>query len=336
MEAREFSQVIDLQTKRSELVLSRKTALEFYRKRRIAQATGATYPGLLQIPHMPDGRISFKELARLLNLPTPLHIDITKGRARLNSRYACCHITDEPTPSFPLCPGLGVAIPEEAIYQMCVGSGFARQALLAYELCGSFAISPAEKDGFINDLEPITAPELICEHVATKVGNRNSPRFRNLRRVTDSLCAGAASPAEARLCLAIVAPRTLGGQGLPKPELNAEILVENTGAALTQRRVIRPDEFWRELDFILEYMGYRHADVERMGEDASRDNTLSAMGYKVVHVTKRQVQDPNLYAGLMEYLRRELGVRKDIPSQRIVKEQEALRAALFGTSRDAW
>ncbi len=318
------------------ITLSHESALEFHRKRRVTAALGKPYPELSEIPRTPSGGVAVKELARELGLPTPLQLTISDGCARISSPYARCLVPRYETCAERICTGLSVATPEDALFQICEGSAPLRQLLLAYELCGTFAICSDEEDGFVTDVEPLATPQSILANADTKDGNRDSPRFRILRRVAGSLAAGAASPAEAKLCLAIVAPRIMGGQGLPKPELNAELPVRGTGCTLTQRQVIRPDELWSGNKLILEYMGSHHAEAERMGEDASRDNTLNAMGYKVIHVTKHQVQDPALYSGLMELLRRELGVRKYMPSQQILKKQEALRAILFGTRHSDW
>ena len=46
-------------------------------------------------------------------------------------------------------------------------------------------------------------------------------------------------------------------------------------------------------------------------------------------MTKKQVKNYDLYRGLMESIRLALGVRKNIPSQRIVKRQYALWKRLF-------
>ncbi len=319
-----------------ELLLSHESALEFHRKLRVANALGKPYPGLAEIPRLPNGGVAIKELAHELELPTPIRLAVPSERGRFGSDYARCRIVRPEVPGIQLCPGLSVVSPEEALFQICEKKAPMRQMILAYELCGSFAICPGSEDGFINDLDPITTPQLLLEHELTKAGNRDSPRFRIHRKVLSSIVAGAASPAEAKLCLAIVAPRYLGGQGLPKPELNVEIRVEGSALGLTRRLIIRPDMYWKKYRIILEYMGSRHASEARMGEDASRDNALNAMGYKVIHVTKRQLQDPRLYQGLMNLLRKELGVRSYIPSQEMLEKQEALRSSLFGASIDLW
>lgn len=316
-----------------DLILSHESALEFHRACRVAAALGKPYPPLAEMPCSHNGGISLKGLSSALALPSTLHVAVKEGQPRIKSPYIHCHTLRGPIPSIPICPGLRVASPEEALFQVCGRNGPVRQLLLAYEICGSFAICQSSEDGFINDLKPLTTPQTISCYVDEKEGNRRSTKFRTFQKVMSSLVAGAASPAEAKLCLAIVAPRTMGGQGLPKPKLNAEIRVDGRASSLTQRSIVRPDELWEELKLILEYMGSHHAEARRMSEDASRDNTLGAMGYKVIHVTKRQVQDPRLYRGLMEHLRIELGARKEIPSQRILERQETLRSLLFDPPR---
>lgn len=67
-----------------------------------------------------------------------------------------------------------------------------------------------------------------------------------------------------------------------------------------------------------------------MERDAGRDNALAAMGYDVVHVTRRQLESQWGYQGIMSQVRGLLGVRQQIPSTSIAKRQEQLRAKLFG------
>ncbi len=67
-----------------------------------------------------------------------------------------------------------------------------------------------------------------------------------------------------------------------------------------------------------------------MERDAGRDNALAAMGYDIVHVTRRQLESQWGYQGIMSQVRGLLGARQQIPSASIAKRQEQLRAKLFG------
>lgn len=158
--------------------------------------------------------------------------------------------------------------------------------------------------------------------------------MRELRRLLGYLSDGAASPAEAKLALAIGSPRSMGGQGLPRPELNIDIPLGRKLAMLTDKQSVRPDLLWHEWGLALDYLGQIHADPRRMEQDVGRDNAISALGLHHIRVTKLQLQRPDLYRGLMDELRMRLGARQHMPTPKVMAKQESLRHLLFGTARD--
>ena len=320
--------------KKGPFVISHESALEFHRQARIAAARGEQYPVLEEIPRTRSGRVSARKLREALGLSSCMSFLVTDPDSRVYSDYASNHVVQDIGSATRICHDLYISSPEEALFQVCQGYNTIKPLLYAYELCGTFAICKDEKDGFADGLPPLITPGQIADYYGRREGNHGSVKFRMMGQVIASLVPGAASPAEAKLCLAVCAPRKLGGQGLPKPRLNVDLQVTSEAQALTQRRAIRPDELWEEPKVILEYMGSHHAEEARMGEDASRDNALAAMGYKVIHVTKRQVKDPDLYRGLMQHLAAELDVRLRTPTRGMVASQEHLRSTLFGNSKD--
>ncbi len=319
--------------KKGPFVISHESALEFHRLARIAAARGEQYPELEEIPRTQSGGVSAKKLRKDLGITSCLSFLVADTSSRVHSNYVTNHVTQNIGPVMPICRDLYVSSPEEALFQICQEHHTVKPLLYAYELCGTFAICKDEVDGFVNDIPPLLTPEQIGVYLDQREGNRASVKFRTMRQVMASLAPGAASPAEAKLCLAICAPRKIGGQGLARPKLNAELQVTGEARTLTRRNTIRPDELWEEPKVILEYLGSHHAEEARMGEDASRDNALAAMGYKVIHVTKRQVKDPDLYRGLMQHLSAELCMRQTMPTKGMLASQEHLRSILFGSKR---
>lgn len=322
----------------SRLILSHESALLLHRKMRTKRDDGVDNAGpLAGIPNaagLPAGK-----LAEAIGLPTPLHILVEQDEPRPRSRLLRTSLLDERIGADDLCliaPGIFACSPEVAILQCCTKGSGTRQALLGYELCGTFAIEASLPDGFANDLEPLCNRSSILEKarrlglVPDKGTGRDSARIRCTRRVLGALVDGSASPAEAKLCYAMVAARAQGGQGFPTPVLNGEIAVRGAARSLTAQRTIRPDLLWPERKLIVEYMGSRHAERSRMERDAGRDNALAAMGYGVIHVTRRQLEGQWGYQGIMSQVRDMLGVRQQIPSASIARRQEQLRARLFG------
>ena len=308
----------------SRLILSHESALLLHRKMRTKRDDGVDNAGpLAGIPNaagLPAGK-----LAEAIGLPTPLHILVEQDEPRPRSRLLRTSLLDERIGADDLCliaPGIFACSPEVAILQCCTKGSGTREASLP--------------DGFANDLEPLCDRGSILEKarrlglVPDKGTGRDSARIRCTRRVLGALVDGSASPAEAKLCYAMVAARAQGGQGFPTPVLNGEIAVRGAARSLTAQRTIRPDLLWPERKLIVEYMGSRHAERSRMERDAGRDNALAAMGYGVIHVTRRQLEGQWGYQGIMSQVRDMLGVRQQIPSASIARRQEQLRARLFG------
>ena len=323
----------------SEIILSGGSALEYHRKARLAAANKSAYPNFTKLPRARNGGIGIKQIAADLDLSLPLELSTRRGSNRTRSDFARCRTLSAGELEYvetTSCPGLRVCSPELALYQGCSNADAVRQALLAYEACGSFAIDPSTPDGFLDHLEPITTAKSIEDAFDSLCGSYYSARTRAARRTLASLADGAASPAEAKLCLAIIAPRTMGGWALPKPELNATIEIPESMRGLTTKRYVKPDEYWSLKRLIVEYLGGRHANQYRIEEDAGRDNGLDALGFRVIHITKRQLKDPTAYFATLSRLREELRVKQEMPSRTILERQESLRHLLFGTLDRGW
>ena len=305
---------------RDQIVLSHQTALLYHRARRLASARGQE----LEAHDSPA-------IAALLGLP---HLDVlvAPGQPRPRSSIMRVHIRSGLDP-LPYCeviaPKIMVCSPELALWQLGCSSADESAALLAYEACGTFAPDATMPDGCLYDLPPICSTEKI-RRVANDLNDfTGERRGASLSRMLTSVVDLAASPAEARLCLAMVAPRLMGGYGLPKPQLNVNINVSGAARSLTNKRMVKPDGIWYPRRVVYEYQGVIHATKERLESDAGRDNALLAMGYRVIHITRKQVGNYDLYRGLMETLRLTLGVRKDLPSPRILERQYQLWKRLF-------
>ena len=67
---------------------------------------------------------------------------------------------------------------------------------------------------------------------------------------------------------------------------------------------------------------------ERFESDARRNNTLRHLGFSIVNITRRQVQDPVVFVGIMAQVASELGKPNNVSESGLAK-REALRAELF-------
>lgn len=228
-----------------------------------------------------------------------------------------------------------VCTPELALWQLAQRGDPTLVALLAYELCGTFAMDPSIPDGFVRTRMPLTSRSRLEALAREMPGSPRSRHAITMRSALDSLVDGAASPAEAKLALAMVTSRLSGGFGLPRPTLNSPIVVSEAARGLTEKRTVYPDALWEPNGLILEYQGSYHSEPGRIESDAGRDNALLALGYRVIHVTRRQVYNYDLYLGLMEAIRLALGVRLGIPSQRMLERRRSLWKRLYAHD-DVW
>lgn len=92
---------------------------------------------------------------------------------------------------------------------------------------------------------------------------------------------------ESLLSMLLCLPPSLGGFGLPRPELNFPIETNEGGVAMR-----RCDLCWPDQQFALEYDSDAfHSDASELHLDSSRRSALEKAGAHIVSVTKKQVFD---------------------------------------------
>ena len=313
---------------RSSIIISDMSALLFHRARRL---------GLLGSPTQLSALSAMDLVAKAAALGIPLPVDVCASRAseRVRASWARNHVIGSLNEAAIewVSPSLGVMRPASALCQLANRADDITPLLLAYEVCGSYALDPAHPDGFQGSLRPLVSAREIEQAVLSIPSSPSSGQAIKGRRLARAVVDGAASPAEAKLCLAMCLPRLSGGFGLPKPELNSELAVTGLAQSLTSKRTIYPDSLWKREMLILEYQGSYHSGQTRIESDAGRDNALLAMGYRVIHVTRRQVASYDLYQGLMESIRVALGQRMTIPSARMLERRYELWRQLYRNGR---
>jgi very-short-patch-repair endonuclease len=136
--------------------------------------------------------------------------------------------------------------------------------------------------------DPLSLPELLRRHR----GERGTGRLRTALEKT-----GYGVPVEA---LEEAFARFVAERGLPRPELNAHLWIED--------RFVSPDCLWRDQRLIVELHSVRHHGTgPAISRDATRDRVLLLAGWRVVHVTWAQLHDPAEAAALERDLRLALG-----------------------------
>ena len=119
----------------------------------------------------------------------------------------------------------------------------------------------------------------------------------------------------------LCAPRSLGGVGLPRGELNRRI------ATATGARYV--DLAWAASKVGAEYKGRRHHLGGHVSQDDRRGNKLVGRGFRIVNVWHEDLARPQLFDELVADIARALGVRVRIRDDGFRFRQNLLRAAVL-------
>lgn len=163
---------------------------------------------------------------------------------------------------------------------------------------------------------------------SSNVISRNAKEFMGLRRqnehrVTSSK--GPPPPMESLLSMLLCLPPSLGGFGLPRPELNYPI--ETNEGSVAMRRC---DLCWPDQRFALEYDSDTfHSDASKLHLDSSRRSALEKAGIHVVSVTKNQVFDRGQLFNLATIASKRLGKRLSPTPFNFAQKQDEIYQAVF-------
>lgn len=278
------------------------------------------------------GRAEVEGILSRLGIPAPLHV--LEGNPALEPRtsLAHCHKSRRPLDArllHELDRGVLVCAPTLALRQLACALGLVDIALIAYELCGSYALAHDVDDGFVRDLAPVSSAAGLCGLVPLLPWSAQDRESRRVRTALNAVVDGSASPMESRLALMLFLPRAFGGFGLPKARLNRPIPVHGKATFYTRRQTVVPDMCWPEGHLVLEYLGGHHDDPGRAAQDSERDNALAAMGHGVIDVTKREARDLDVLSVIAEDVCRATNSRQRPASSRMLERRAELHAHLF-------
>ena len=202
---------------------------------------------------------------------------------------------------YKIAQGLYVSTPEATFLQLGKESSLIQLITIGYELCGSYGLSAQSDSGFLRR-EPRSNPQLIERYLEKCDGIHG---VKAAKRASSYIAKGSASPMESLLSMLLCLPPSLGGFGLPRPELNFPIETNEGGVVMR-----RCDLCWPDQRFALEYDSDTfHSDASKLHLDSSRRSTLEKAGVHVVSVTKNQVFDRGQLFNLATITSKRLGKR---------------------------
>lgn len=237
-----------------------------------------------------------------------LHIAVSSQNGKRNRAGVLCHCLsglDLRGEIMRIDENVFVLSPRATYLQLAGTSSFEVLAMLAFELCGLYSLSPFDSS-FVS-AQPLTGVSLLATFVSSNSGYVGCARARNaLRFVVDR----SASPAEFRLVVLLCAKQTMGGYGLLLPAMNRRVDVVGEGRKCTLHAYFVLDLCWSEAKLDVEYDSDAfHASSAGIASDAERRNALQAMGYSVITVTNAQVSSTDSFDDVALAIAHALGVR---------------------------
>lgn len=188
----------------------------------------------------------------------------------------------------------------------------------------------------------ITTEELLTRLDAA--GERHGSS--KLRRAGQLVLPGSASPAETLYAILAHLPRSLGGEGLPKPLLNRRVALNDAGARALGHKTCVGDATWlaarkdaRAVCVEIEGAAF-HGAVDGLGsiawgrmtqrDDHARANALRASGFDVIPVTWKQMASLDAWEVLMDVIAGLLRVHRRVQTEAFKAQRARLRDELLG------
>lgn len=222
---------------------------------------------------------------------------------------------------YKIAQDLYISTPEATFLQLGKESSLIQLITIGYELCGSYGLSAQSDSGFLRR-EPRSNPQLIERYLEKSDGIHG---VKAAKRASSYIAKGSASPMESLLSMLLCLPPSLGGFGLPRPELNFPI--ETNEGGIVMRRC---DLYWPDQRFALEYDSDTfHSDASKLHLDSSRRSTLEKAGVHVVSVTKNQVFDRGQLFNLATIVSKRLEKRLSPTPFNFSQKQDEIYHAAF-------
>ena len=226
----------------------------------------------------------------------PIDVLTFDAAARRQSAQIRCRLwgTNVPKGAFFRIGDVCASSPEFVFLQMASELSLPQLIALGCELCGTYILLPKNRQhpGAIDDhpkrVAPLTNLEKIEAFLAEAEGGKG---VRKARRAIRYVAEGSRSPMETMVYMLLCLPPMLGGYGLPKATLNAQIPLNEEARAIAMRSFAEGDICWPEQRLDIEFHGEVHVGAQKMKEDVGRILGIESMDWRVITVTSPQVFD---------------------------------------------
>lgn len=241
---------------------------------------------------------SFVRVHERVFVSTPYFAVIQLAVARRASRLTQEKAGEAASEDARLRSELGVVGDALSTEQLVQWENIARLARATQVLCdfmGTYRYVPSAVPGpeyadITYKTKPLVTPDKLDVYLKEMSRVKGITRARE---VAELAFANAASPMETMLALMLCLPTDMGGFGLPRPELNFEVPISPERRGLSSQNSIVADLCWPDQRVIVEYYGWEEhfgAGQHKVASDATRSNSLTALGWTVLHVTFEQAK----------------------------------------------
>lgn len=253
-----------------------------------------------------------RELRDFFGGTLPLNVMVESKEERRNSTKTCSwmHPAAVPRESYiRIAQSLYLTIPELATLQAAQSYCELELVVLASMLC-SFYVENSEVAGGLEPRRAPSTPESYGAFLATLDPDAPTPLgTKLLKKAIHRVVPNAASPAELQLALLLSLPKSAGGYGLPKPELNTKYGVGGSAS-------LRPDLLWRKKHIAIEYQSNaNHSSSGQLNRDRQRSNLFQSAGLTLFEASSRHLRDPSAMEELACMVAAKLGARVDLSQQ---------------------
>ena len=214
--------------------------------------------------------------------------------------------------------GLLIAAPELVVLQLALKLPMPKLAELVSELCSTYYYDlvnapqlSRNEDGLfsrvvVRECARSNRPVPIsCLRAMTWFSEQSatSRAGRAMARAVRYAVDGSASPMETTLALMLSLPKSAGGYGLPKPQMNRVLPIDAESG-----RVRVADLFWPMANVVVEYdSDTHHAEKEKLRRDALRRNQLESRSVTVLTATAEHLSSIAALDKLASQIARALG-----------------------------
>ena len=316
---------------RKRLVIGFDSAVEYWRMARVA----------LSAQPEPEGRVlgerplSWAARARraleLLGLESPVDTVVADARLRCKADHLAEHVWKGPIGEehvHALGNDVYVCRVWVAIAQLAASGDEIELARLAYEMCGTYGLTPWAAEGVAHDLQPLTSVSELRAYATTLAALRVRGAAKMLD-VLEIVADGSNSPRETDLAIFLSTSRAKGGAGLRGFRLNERMRL---GGAIGQRYgqgEVVPDFLWKGV--VVEYDSDEwHSTAAAKRRDERKRRIYGAMGLECLTMTSDIPRSNQKLGAFVDDLERALGVRRGPLSVRMSTAREELRERLFG------